>query len=297
MRPIVKVSIGIPFYNAGNDFKQAISSVLQQSYSNFELILLNDGSSDNSLDIAQSFSDPRIRVISDGVNKGLPSRLNELINLSRGDFIARMDADDLISVNRIQQQVEFLVANPDLDLVSTGICSITNDNRVVGYREAIQKNNTCVSVSNTVFGKANIAHATIMARKAWYLRNRYNEQAKLMEDYQLWIDAAIKRDLAVGYIKTPLYFYREESSTSSKKAINAYVNQYLLVYSNYFDKLGFIEKLKFSLLTLVKVSTVYVLNIFSFTEFLVKIRNKNTEQDEKTLQKLQNELDVIRYKN
>jgi len=293
----MKVSIGIPFYNPGDDFKEAILSVIKQSYTNFELILLNDGSCDNSLEVAKSFSDPRIIVISDGTNKGLPNRLNELIDISTGDFIARMDADDLISEHRLQQQVDFLLANPELNLVSTGICSISNNSVVVGYREAVQKNNKCVSVSSVIFGKANIAHATIMARKSWYARNRYNEKAKLMEDYQLWIDAAIKNDLAVGYISTPLYFYREESSTSSKKAINAYKNQYQLVYSTYFEHLSFYEKCKFSLLTVVKICTVTLLNIFNFTAYLVKIRNKNTHQNNQTLQKLQAELNNIRDKN
>lgn len=293
----MKVSIGIPFFNPGNDFRDAINSVLQQSYANFELILLDDGSSDSSLEIANSFSDSRIKVISDGLNRGLPYRLNELVELSTGDFIARMDADDIISLERIKKQTDFLLSNPDIDLVSTGICSISNKNQVVGYREATQKKQIDISASQVIFGKANIAHAAIMARKKWYQRNRYNERAVLMEDFQLWIDAAINKDLSVGYISSPLYFYREESSTSSKKAINAYKNQFAIVFSKYFNHLTLKEKVTFSTLTALKIVTVFILNIFSRTQLLLKLRNKNTRQDLNKLKKLQDELDNIRQKN
>jgi len=289
----MKVSIGIPFYNPGESFQAAIASVLQQTFTDFELILLDDGSTDNSLNIANSFDDKRIKVISDGENKGLPARLNELINLSSGEFIARMDADDLISRNRIALQVEFLTANPQLNLVSTGICSITNNNKVIGYRESRQQHQQ-LTPSATIFGRADIAHATIMARKTWYQRNNYNENAKLMEDYQLWIDASIRNDLAVGYISTPLYFYREESSVSSQKAINAYRNQFKIIYENYFMHLNINEKIHFTILSAIKIIAVYVLNLLRNTSLLLKLRNKNTQQDSNKLRTLQNELDLIR---
>lgn len=289
----MRVSIGIPFYNPGQYFQAAISSVLQQTFQDFELILLDDGSTDDSLAIAQSFNDQRIKIISDGKNRGLPARLNELINLSSGEFIARMDADDLISRNRIALQVEFLTANPQLNLVSTGICSITNNNKVIGYRES-RKQHQQLTTSATIFGRADIAHATIMARKTWYQRNNYNENAKLMEDYQLWIDASIRNDLAVGYISTPLYFYREESSVSSQKAINAYRNQFKIIYDNYFMHLNINEKIHFTMLSAIKITAVYVLNLLRNASLLLKLRNKNTQQDSNKLRALQNELDLIR---
>jgi len=289
----MKVSIGIPFYNAGLFLKHAINSVLQQDFIDFELILLNDGSSDDSLKIAKSFNDKRIRVISDGKNRGLPARLNELIELSQGEYIARMDADDVISTKKIAQQVNFLDASPNINIVSTGMCSITNNNQVIGYRVANNLDNASPSIATAVFGKMDIAHATIMARKSWYQRNYYNTNAKLMEDYQLWVDAVIKQDLAVGYIRTPLYFYREESSISPNKAIKAYINQFRIVLSLYFTHLTMSEKIKFSLLTGIKVATVFLLNLVNNSNYLLQLRNKNTLQDPVVLSKLQKELDTI----
>ena len=92
----MKISVGIAFYNAELFLENAISSVLNQSFKDFELILMNDGSTDCSLEIAQKFTDPRIKLFSDGKNLGLAQRLNMLVELARGDYFARMDADDIM---------------------------------------------------------------------------------------------------------------------------------------------------------------------------------------------------------
>ena len=99
------VTIGIPFYNASQFLEYAIKSVINQTYTNWELILVDDGSTDDSLSIARSFNDQRIKILSDGVNKGLVSRLNEIILNSRGSYIARMDADDIMHFERIEKQI------------------------------------------------------------------------------------------------------------------------------------------------------------------------------------------------
>ena len=293
----MKVSIGIPFYNPGDFFKASITSILKQTFTDFELILLNDGSSDNSLDIANSFQDSRIKVISDGENKGLPYRLNQLIDLSQGDFIARMDADDVVSLERIEKQVTMLNTMADVDVVATGLCSITNNSEVIGYRLPIKTKRLELSVVNAIFGKADIGHATIMARKSWYLRNRYNESAKLMEDYQLWVEAAINKDLKVAFIKEPLYFYREESSVTPKKAIKAYFNFYKLIVSQYFSYLSLVNKVKITVLTFIKICITGLASLLGASGKLLSLRNKNTEQDAQLLKQLQAEVDQISRNN
>lgn len=103
------ITIGIPFYNAEAYLADAIKSVLAQTFKEWELILVDDGSSDNSLKIAKEFEkkDSRIRVISDGLNKKLPARLNQIINKARFNIIARMDADDLMDIERSEKQYFF----------------------------------------------------------------------------------------------------------------------------------------------------------------------------------------------
>lgn len=289
----MKVSIGIPFYNPGVYFKDAIASVLKQTFTDFELILLDDGSSDRSLEVARSFDDPRIKIVSDGSNKGLPYRLNQLIDLSQGEYIARMDADDLASIYRIEQQVELLNKTPEVDVIATGLCSITNNNKVIGYRSPVHKQRKILPVVDAIFGRADIGHATILVRKSWYLRNRYNETARLMEDFQLWIDAAIKNDLKVAFIKTPLYFYREESSVTPQKAIKAYFNGYKLIIFKYFKYLSIGNKFKITLLTFVKIGITGLASLFRLSDKLLSLRNKKTEQSFEILHKLQDEIDSL----
>ena len=105
------ISIGIPIYNASNYLEDAIKSVLAQSFTDFELILIDDGSTDNSLEIAKSFTDSRIKVISDGENRKLPYRLNQIIQLAKHGYIARMDADDLMDCDRLKIQFEVKTQN------------------------------------------------------------------------------------------------------------------------------------------------------------------------------------------
>ena len=102
------VSIGLPVYNAEKFLRDAIVSILNQSYVHFELIIMDDGSTDKSIDIVNSFNDKRIVVYRDGVNKGLPARLNEISTLAKGRYLARMDADDIMHPERIEKQLKIL---------------------------------------------------------------------------------------------------------------------------------------------------------------------------------------------
>lgn len=219
------ITLGIPFYNAENYLADAIKSVLAQSYPHWELILVDDGSTDDSLKIAQEFAvrDNRIRIISDGQNKRLPARLNQIIQEAKFDYIARMDADDLISPLRLEKQLEFLEKNQKYDLVSTGILSLKNDLSLMGYRATAENKN--IDLQDAILGTTGIIHASILARKDWYLRNLYNENNKLAEDYELWLRAFIKNDLKVGFIEEPLYYYREDQNIKLEKLLKAYLTQ------------------------------------------------------------------------
>jgi len=225
----MNITIGIPFYNAERYLEDAIKSILAQTYSYWELILIDDGSKDNSLQVAQAYAkaDSRIRVISDGTNKRLPYRLNQIISEAEGRYIARMDADDLIAVDRIEKQVNFLEKNKKLDLVSTGILSVKNDLSFVGYRGSKAKKNP--NLADAILGSTGIIHASIVARKEWYQRNLYNIDNRLAEDYELWLNAFLKDDLAVGFIEEPLYFYREEQNIKLDKLLTAYSTQISII--------------------------------------------------------------------
>jgi len=261
------ISVGIPIYNAENYLEEAIKSVLAQTYKYWELILIDDGSNDKSLEIAKKFEriDNRIRVISDGFNKKLPSRLNQIIDESKYQYIARMDADDIIHPERLEIQIKFLENNPDYDLVSTGMVSIDNDSQVYGYRNVNQVYTDFKKLEKTY----PIVHASVLAKKNWYIRNNYNTNYPRSEDYELWCRAIAKKDLKIAVLPDLLYYYREEGSLSSSKIIKSY-NDSFTTYCEYKKNFDFIYFSKVRL----KVLIVKVMDNLGLLQNIASRRNK-----------------------
>ena len=267
------ISIGIPFYNAEAYLEDAIRSVLAQTFQEWELILVDDGSSDGSLDIAKKYEqlDSRVLVISDGLNKKLPTRLNEIIKEAKFDFIARMDADDLMDVERLEKQYAFLSANPEYDLVTTGMYSIDQSNEVLGKR---LPENRIMQANEILGGLTNLLHASMLAKKQWCLRNPYREDNALAEDYELWLSAAIKNDLKYNVLQEPLYYYREVENVKKEKMIKGYntqievINRYYagVISNNLKNKIVF----KFEL----KKIIVKIFNFFNLM-FILQMRRVN----------------------
>ena len=217
------VSIGIPVYNAEDFLEDAIKSVLAQTFTDWELIIIDDGSTDNSLEIAKKYESDKVSVYSDGLNKKLPARLNEMVRLAKYDIIARMDADDLILPDKFEKQYRVLLQNQEIDLVSTGVVTIDSQSQVLGTRAT--PNLYKPSLLDVVSGRSGIIHASVMARKDWFKRNPYNETNIQAEDFQLWIDAKLKNDLKVYFIEEPLYCYREDQNVNLAKMMRGYYRQ------------------------------------------------------------------------
>src|SRR3954468_5751633 len=129
-----ELSIGLPSFNAGRFFREAVQSILAQTFTDWELILIDDGSTDGSFSTLAGFNDSRIRIYSDGRHRGLAARLNQIASLARGKFIGRMDADDLSHPRRFQMQVEFLRRHDEIDGAGTTLLSFDRVYRVVGRR-------------------------------------------------------------------------------------------------------------------------------------------------------------------
>ncbi|MDM1492919.1 glycosyltransferase family 2 protein [Acinetobacter indicus] len=260
------ISIGIPFYNAEKYLEFAIQSVIAQSYENWELTLIDDGSSDSSLKIAQEFAqrDGRIRVIYDGQNKKLPSRLNQLIQESKGDFIARMDADDIMHPDRLKIELSFLIENQDYDLVSGGIVSIDHKNNVTGMRTV----NKLVTI-NKDSKSYPIVHPTVMARRDWYLRNLYSSDYPRAEDYELWCRTSSADDLKIAILPNILLFYREFGNIDPNKLINSYNDGYKIR-----QVFGIDVGLKNFLKIKSKCLIVKLLTMFGLEQNLAKKRNR-----------------------
>ena len=112
------LTVLLSVHNAGEYLRDAVQSILNQTFTDFEFLIINDGSTDDSLLVLNEFAqrDPRIRIVS-RANRGLTKTLNEGITLARGEFLARMDGDDVAMPDRLQKQVEYLQNNPECELV------------------------------------------------------------------------------------------------------------------------------------------------------------------------------------
>ena len=267
------ISIGIPFYNAEAYLEDAIKSVLAQTFQEWELILLDDGSSDGSLNIAKKFEqlDARVRVLSDGLNKKLPARLNEIIREAKFNLIARMDADDLMDVERLEKQYDFLIKNPKYDLVTTGMYSIDQRNEVLGKR---LPENRIMQADEILGGLTNLLHASMLAKKQWCLRNPYREDNALAEDYELWLSAAIKNDLKYSVLREPLYYYREVENVKKEKMIKGYNTQIEVINRYYAGVIS--NKLKNKIVFKFELKKIIV-KIFNFFNlmFILQMRRVN----------------------
>lgn len=280
------VSIGIPFYNSENFLSDSIISIISQTYKNWELILVDDGSSDSSLKIANYYAqkNSRIRVISDGENKKLPARLNQLISESKGDYIARMDADDIMHPQRLEKQIGFLQKNQQYDLVSSGLISINNQNEVKGFR--------CVSQLYDEFSSPSlsypIVHPSVVARKSWYERNQYSLAYPRAEDFELWTRAIKSKDFKMAVLPDLLLYYREEGNLSIDKIINSY-KDILKIYSKHHSSSNIdIEVLKLNF-------KIIISKLFYYTGNLQKLamrRNTsfNSKEELEDFQKLLNQV-------
>lgn len=211
------LAIGIPFYNAEGYLAQAIDSVLCQTFPDFELILIDDGSNDSSLQIAKKYAnkDSRIKVYSDGKNKNLATRLNEISSLTQAVYLARMDADDIMHPNRIKKQFEFLKKHPEIDVLGTNAYSINENNMVFGIRSKVE-NHKIVKVNQFI-------HPTIMAKRSWFLENKYDVKAIRIEDAELWYRTQEKYNFYS--LTEPLLFYREFGENYYKKYFGANISK------------------------------------------------------------------------
>ena len=179
------VSIILPAYNAESTIPKVIRSLLQQTFRNFELIIINDGSTDNTLLEVLKFKDTRIKTFTYKKNKGISYALNYGISKSTGDYIARADADDFCSKSRVMKQVVFLDKNLEYDICGTFQIILKNKSKY--------KSSTAVThkeiLSSLVF-RPTMKHSTIMFRRSClniFGHNVYRKRFFLCEDYDLWV--------------------------------------------------------------------------------------------------------------
>lgn len=182
-----RVTVLIPVHNAENFIKDTIQSILNQTFNNLEILIIDDFSTDNSIKIIRQIKDRRIRIIQNKKNLGISDSLNKGLDSALGDFIARMDADDIAMPQRIERQLKYFDAHPEIDILGTGFKTFGNGmSRKVFLPVTHEEIMLALAIENV------FAHPTVMLKKEklMNLDLRYRRDFDGAEDYDLWTRAA-----------------------------------------------------------------------------------------------------------
>ncbi len=186
IRQIPLLSVIMPVYNGEKYLSESIESILGQTLSEFEFIIIDDGSTDTSVDIIQEYAkkDNRIYLVENKVNQGLVASLNKGIELSHGQYIARMDQDDISLPERFETQMNFFILNPDIGILGSSVQIIDKYGKA---GEVWNFPETHDLVKWELCFRCPIVHPSVMIQKRLLLKNRYRKEWEIAEDYELWV--------------------------------------------------------------------------------------------------------------
>ena len=221
------ISVVMPVYNGEEYLCEAIDSILNQTYTDFEFIILNDGSTDKTEEIILSYSDPRIVYVKNDVNLQITKTLNRGIALARGRYIARMDADDISLSTRFEKQVRFLEDNPNVDVCGTWV-------EIFGSRkERWEYPIEHEEIKAMLLFNSALAHPSIMMKKSIFKTTQYDEKYNKAQDYALWV--SLLRICTFHNIPEFLLKYRLHDKQTKKTIQNNFTNK---IRNNMLKKIG-----------------------------------------------------------
>ncbi len=217
-----EISVVIPAYNCGNYLVAAIDSILQQSFTNIECVVINDGSTDNTEAIILSYTDPRMVYLKNPHNKGLVYTLNRGLAAAKGNYIARMDGDDIAHPDRLLKQLAYLTTHPKVHVLATQVELIDEAGHAAGTWLADKHHITARDIAAYLPVDNCIAHPTVMASTKLLLQYQYKPSQKLAEDYDLWLRLAADGRV-IAKLPEPLLQHRilQTSFTRTRK-LNVY---------------------------------------------------------------------------
>jgi len=279
------VSVLMPVYNSEDYLDTAIMSVLNQTFNNFEFLIINDCSTDNSLNLISSYTDDRIRVFSMKENSGISETLNFGLSKARGRYVVRMDSDDICLPNRIKKQVEFLENNKNYALCGSNYKILNTE-----YKVNLPENHDLIKVY--LLKNCCIAHPTVVFRKSILEQNKllYSKENEPAEDYNLWVKLILKGKFY--NIQEELLEYRVHEKQISQKNKIAQDRKSFEVKIDYLK--SFYKSLTKNEVTLlekhfIKKKKIEELDIKKLKNFLIKIKKANKKErfcDENNFKKI-----------
>jgi hypothetical protein len=212
----VSVSVLMPVHNAGAFLREAVDSILAQSFTDFEFVIINDGSTDGAFEALRSLTDPRLRLVDNPRNLGLIATLNRGLELAGAPLLARMDADDVAEPDRLARQVAAFDADPDLALLGSWAVQIDAGGRTAGlmrtpvdHAEILH----AILANNTFIHPSVVARADVLRRLGGYPR-----EAVHAEDYALWLQVVARHKTA--NLAEPLLRYRIHAGQVSQRKLS-----------------------------------------------------------------------------
>ena len=243
------VTVALAVLNGGEALQHAVRSVINQSWPHWELLLLDDGSTDEAIDRLPFLADPRIVVIRDGQNLGLASRLNEAVSMAKGKYLARMDHDDICHTERFALQVAFLDGHPEVDLLATQCLTMDEQERLVGrLPSAINHSDICRRPWQGFY----MAHPTWMGRTEWFRQNVYKNPAPYCcEDQELLLRAHYSS--CYHTLPKHLLAYRIHAHTSWEKQFRTRVSMGKMKVRHFLDRGEVVNALLSGLIEVVRI--------------------------------------------
>ncbi len=214
------ISVAMTVYNSSEYLKECIDSVLTQTYKDFEFIIVDDGSTDNSVDIIKSYNDSRIRLICE--RHDYIHSLNVAISESKGKYIAHMDSDDIMLIHRLYEQVTYLESHPDIDVLGSSVEYFGKT--VINHIPVLEKHNEIVA---SMIMSSPLIHPTVMFRRESIVKvygkdgisHLYEEDFKYAEDVRLWISLSMKKFRFANLNTVQLRYRTSEKQITATRAI------------------------------------------------------------------------------
>ena len=228
-----KVTVLMPVYNGESYLREAIESILNQSFRDFEFLIIDDGSTDRSFEIAKSYADSRIRLEKNGTNQGLIYTLNRGLSEARGTYIARMDADDISLPGRLAAQVAFMDAHPDIAVCGTWIKILGETARPYPYPTQPEDIRAFLLFSTALM------HPSVMLRASVFKDGRFKYESRDAhgEDYGLWV-SLVSAGYKLANIPRVLLLYRKHLNNVSALHSPAQIDVTLRIRMEQLQRLG-----------------------------------------------------------
>lgn len=215
-----KITVLMSVYNGEKYLGEAIDSILNQTFKNFEFLIIDDGSTDSSAEIIHSYTDPRIRLIRNRENIGLTGSLNKGLKLAKGKYIARMDADDISLPERLEREVAIADAYPEITVVTTGFANFVNSYRE-DNRGSVNKGDTdeieWIGFEDLLEGNKIFHGSVLFKRKNILDIGGYDERLPKAQDYDLWL--RVSRKVEIIKLKRILFLRRLHFDCVSMRGI------------------------------------------------------------------------------